>query len=264
MTFRDEQRPSLSALMRGIIIFLVVAILIAAAWLIGAMIKRGEAESPSIVNLQPPRQQTATLAPSLTASPTVTVTPSPTRTPTPTFTPSPTLTPSPTNTPTPTPLPPLYWEELGYLASVEYTASTVVEKERAKPGLGALLGTDHILLTAVGRIQMGVDLGQIDESDVEIDRASIKVLLPRAIVISVELLPDESHIYESDKSWLFSEYEGLEIEAMEQARQQLLDQAHNNQGMAELAETLARLQLTEFLRGVGYEEIEILFALVEE
>jgi hypothetical protein len=145
------------------------------------------------------------------------------------------------------------------LTSIEYTASTVVEKERSKPGLGALLGTDHILLTAVGRIQMGIDLGQIDESDVDIEDTSITVVLPRAMVISVEILPDQSHIYDSDKSWLFSEYEGLELEAMEQARRQLLDQANNNQGMSELAETLARLQLTEFLRSVGYREIEILY-----
>ena len=156
-------------------------------------------------------------------------------------------------------MPPLYWEELGYLTSIEYTTSTVVEKERSRSGLGALLGTDHILLTAVGRIQMGIDLGQIDESDVELDGASITVVLPRAMVISVELLPEESRIYESDKSWLFSEYEGLEVAAMEQARQQLLDQANNNEGMSELAETLARLQMTEFLRSVGYEEIEITF-----
>ena len=132
-----------------------------------------------------------------------------------------------------------------------------MEQERSRPGLGALLGTDHILLTAVGRIQMGVDLGQIDDSDVEIDGTSISITLPRAMVISVDLLPEESRIYESDRSWLFSEYEGLELAAMEQARQQLLDQAMHNEGMAEMAETLARLQLTEFLRSIGYREIDI-------
>ncbi len=79
------------------------------------------------------------------------------------------------------------------------------------------------------------------------------------MVISVDLLPEESRIYDSDRSWLFSEYEGLELAAMEQARQQLLDQAMHNEGMSEMAETLARLQLTEFLRSIGYQEIEIQF-----
>jgi hypothetical protein len=258
-----ENGPSSLTWITGLIIVLAVAILVLAVWLISGLadLKEDQVASPAEVSLQPSRDETAWTAspvvPSRTASPSVTATPTPTHTRT--STPRPTHTPTPTYTPTPTPLPPLYWEELGYLTSMEYTTSTMVEKERTRSGIGAVLGTDRILLLAVGRIQMGVDLTLIDDSDVELSGTSIRVVLPPVMVISVELLPDESTIYESDRSWLFSEYEGLEVEAMEQARQQLLEQAHYNQGMIELAETLARLQLTEFLRSLGYQEVEILF-----
>lgn len=259
-----ENRPSMTWF-TGLIIVLAIAVLTVAAWLISdlADLNDDSLKSLSRASIEPSRPRAASpsvsVYPSPTNVPSVTTTLEPSRTPTVTPTPRPTRTPSPTRTPTPTPLPPLYWEELGYLTSMEYTTSTMVEMARTRSGIGAVLGSDRILLLAVGRIQMGVDLKLIDDSDVDVDRTSIRVLLPRAMVISVELLPDESILYESDKSWLFSEYEGLEVAAMEQARQQLLEQAETNRGMIELAETLTRLQLTEFLRSLGYQEVEIQF-----
>ncbi len=259
-----ENRPLLTWI-TGLIIVMAVAILVVAAWLISDLADLNDDSLKPLAraSVEPSRQRAASASvsvyPSPTIVPSVTSTLQPSRTPTVTPTPRPTRTPSPTRTPTPTPLPPLYWEELGYLTSMEYTTSTMVEMARTRSGIGAVLGSDRILLLAVGRIQMGVDLTLIDDSDVDVDRTSIRVVLPGVMVISVELLPDESTLYESDRSWLFSEYEGLEVAAMEQARQQLLEQAEYNQGMIELAETLARLQLTEFLRSLGYQEVEILF-----
>ncbi|MBN1315936.1 MAG: DUF4230 domain-containing protein [Anaerolineales bacterium] len=206
-----------------------------------------------------PLSPTPTSSPSPTLTSTATRTPTCTRTPTPTKTPTPTRTPTPTPTSTPTPLPPLHWEELGYLTSMEYTVTTVVEEEKKKSGIGGVLGSDRVILMAVGRVLLGVDLDKIEDSDVQIDGQSIELILPHASVISVELLPESSRIFESNKSWLFSEYAGLEMEAMETARSQIAWDAEHNQGMLELADTLARLQLTEFLRQVGFTDIEIDF-----
>ena len=122
-----------------------------------------------------------------------------------------------------------------------------------------ILGTDRILLQAVGNIQVGVDLTKIRDSDVQIKGQALRVVLPHATIASVELLPNESLIYDTDRAWLFSEYEGLEIEALEKARDQLRNETLHNKGMLELGELLARLQLTEFLRQAGYEEVEITF-----
>lgn len=154
-------------------------------------------------------------------------------------------------------MPPLHWEELGYLTSMEYTVSTVVEQEKKKEGIGSVLGSDRVILMAVGRVQLGVNLDEIDDSDVKINGTSIELILPHAQVTSVELLPEASRIFESNKSWLFSEYSGLEVAAMETARLQIAGDAENNHGMLELADTLARLQLTEFLRQVGFTDVNI-------
>lgn len=192
----------------------------------------------------------------------VTATPSPTEPPTLTPLPSPTPTaqPTPTPSPTPTPLPPPQWDELSDLSVVEYTASTVVELSRSRPGIGGvLLGADRVVLMAMGRIRVGVDLSAIEPSDVQINGRSIRLKAPRVQVLTVELLPESSRVFDSQRSWLFSEYEGLELEALDEARRRLRAEAERNTAMLEIAETMARLQLTEFLRKVGFEQVEIVF-----
>lgn len=192
----------------------------------------------------------------------ITATPTPTEPPTPTASPTatPTPEPTPTLTPTPTPLPPPKWNALGDLSSIEYTASTVVEMSRPRQGIGGLLlGADRVALMAVGRIRAGVDLSKIKPSDVQINGRSIKIKLPRAQVLTVELLPEASRVFDSRRSWLFSEYEGLELEAMNEARRKLRAEAERNAAMLEMAETMTRLQLAEFLRKAGFEQVEIEF-----
>jgi ribosomal protein L10 len=83
--------------------------------------------------------------------------------------------------------------------------------------------------------------------------------LPRAQIFTVELLPEASRVFDSQRSWLFSEYEGLELEALDEARRKLRQEAERNTAMLEVAETMARLQLGEFLRKAGFERVEIEF-----
>ncbi|MCS7054767.1 MAG: DUF4230 domain-containing protein [Thermoflexales bacterium] len=195
-----------------------------------------------------------------TPVPTEPPTPSPLPTATPTPTPTPTPQPTPTPTPTPTPLPPPKWSALSDLSVIEYTASTVIERSRSRGGIGdILLGTDRVVLMALGRVRVGVDLSKIKPTHVQINGRRIKLKIPRAQVLAVELLPEASRVFDSQRSWLFSEYEGLELEALDEARRKLWTEAERNAEMLEIAETMARLQLTEFLRKAGFEQVEIEF-----
>ncbi len=192
-----------------------------------------------------------------------TLTAQPTYTPWATYTPFPTATPLPTSTPapTPTPVPPPQWSELGKLASIEYTANTVVERERNRPGVGGvLLGRDRLVLLAAGRVMMGIDLDKIRPSDIVRNGDAITVTLPAIELIAVELLPDQSRIFDSQRSWLFSEYQGLELEAMNEARRKLRAEALRNTQMIRIAESQARLQVIEFLRKAGYLTVTVKFA----
>jgi hypothetical protein len=165
--------------------------------------------------------------------------------------------------PTPTPLPAPVWQELSYLTTVEFTASTIVEAQRKTSVilLGELV-TDRLLLRAVGKVQVGVDLGQV--SDVQISGKQIRFRLPEPQIVSVELLPQESEIYIREQSLFLSQYTGLEKEALEQARQQLRAEVESNASMMTMAEQFARLQLAEFLRKAGFAQVEIVFPARED
>jgi len=159
---------------------------------------------------------------------------------------------------TPIPLPAPVWQELSYLTSVEFTTSSVVQEERTAdvPWVGNVV-SDRLLMKVVGKVQVGIDLGQV--ANVQIEGKTIRFTAPKPMVTSVELLPQESQIFERINVWLLSQYPGLETAALEQARQQMRADITNNESMMKLAQEFSRLQLTEFLRKTGFSEVEIAF-----
>lgn len=160
--------------------------------------------------------------------------------------------------PVPTPMPTPSWRELNYLTVVEFTTSTVVQEERTTevPLLGEVV-SDRLLLKAVGKVQVSIDLSQV--RDVTVGGTKITLTAPKPAVTSVELLPQRSQIFERTNVWLLSQYPGLESAALEQARQQMRAEIDENESMLRLAQEFARLQLTEFLQKAGFHEVEIHF-----
>lgn len=165
--------------------------------------------------------------------------------------------------PNPTPLPAPVWQELSYLTSVEFTTSSVVQEERTTevPWLGTVV-SDRLLLKAVGEVQVGIDLSQV--KDVRIEGKTIRFTAPYPVVTSVELLPQESEVYERINVWLLSQYPGLETAALERARQQMREDITDNESMMKLAQEFSRLQLTEFLQKAGFSTVEITFERTQE
>ncbi len=189
--------------------------------------------------------------------------PLPTYTPYATLTPLPTYTPvpSPTPTPSPTPLPVINWKQSGTLNVLDWTTTIVIERVRKKEGVRSLLpGTDRVVLVVTGKLKAGVDLARVEPQNVQINGTSIRIVVPRPTITTVELLPGESNVYDADRTWVFSEYAGLELEAMEEARVKLAGPNPTNTRMLETAEAVARLQLTNFLRDLGFQKVEVVFA----
>ncbi len=171
--------------------------------------------------------------------------------------------PTQTPMPEPTPIPQPAWQALNYLTTIEFTTSSVVTTQRtANLEVGGVrlmdnLVTDRLLLKAVGKVQLGLNLGQV--SNVKVAGSKISLVLPTPEVTSVELLPDQSQIFDSVQVWFLSQYQGMETEALEKARKQLGDEVADNPSMMNMASEMARLQLTEFLRKTGFTTVEITF-----
>ena len=250
----------------AIVIFLGVVVL-AARLFSGAPAQAPRATNTTLAaeaTMTPAKDTPAALAVSTetpqaspTFQPTPTSTPTPTQTPT--QTPLPTATPIPTPTPTPTPVPLPVWRNIGELGIVEYVLSTDAEAKVEREGLLRLFGTDRVILTAVGRVKVGLDFTRPGNIGIDRRGTAITLTLPAVSVLSVEMLPDQSRIRTAERSWIYSEYEGLELEAMARARQQLAGMVADNESMMSLAEELTQLRLIEYLRSLGFTDINIVF-----
>lgn len=166
------------------------------------------------------------------------------------------------------------WRTLNHLTTIEYTTSSIVMQERTAdfeeflrtvpwvgdtflPTLGKDVVTDRLVLKAVGKVQLGVEMAQV--ADVQITGGTIRFTLPQPKVVAVEILPEQSQIFEQQHFWLLSQYAGMENAALEQARNQLQSEVAENQEMRRMTADMARLQLTQFLRKAGFTTIEITF-----
>ena len=183
----------------------------------------------------------------------MTVSPTPSSTPGPTST----STPIPTATPTPSPTPiRIDLKELGYLTTIQYTAKTVVREEITRPWP---IVSEWVLLEAVGNVQVGISMTNVTTSDVQVQGTSIALALPHAEVTGVELLPGESKVHDKKIVVILTKYGGLELKAEENARVQLREWVSTNPSLLGLAEKIGRLQLEDFLRTLGFEDIQITF-----
>lgn len=166
------------------------------------------------------------------------------------------------------------WRTLHHLTTIEYTTSSIVMQEHTAdfeeflrtvpwvgdtflPALGKDVVTDRLVVKAVGKVQLGVDMAQV--ADVQITGGAIRFSLPQPKVVAVEILPEQSQIFQQQHFWLLSQYAGLENAALAQARAQLQSEVAADQAMLRTTATMARMQLTNFLRKAGFTTVEITF-----
>ena len=166
------------------------------------------------------------------------------------------------------------WRALNHLTTIEYTTSSIVMQERTAdfeaflrtvpwvgdtflPTLGKDVVTDRLVLKAVGKVQLGVAMAQV--ADVQITGGAIRFSLPQPKVVAVEILPEQSQIFQQQHFWLLSQYADLENAALEQARAQLQSEVAADQAMLRTTAAMARMQLTNFLRKAGFTTVEITF-----
>jgi hypothetical protein len=93
------------------------------------------------------------------------------------------------------------------------------------------------------------------DSDAKVNGTSVEIVLPRAKVTSIDLLPGGTEIF--DNGWFPGE--GLETAALDKARTELERCANGDGKMLDLSEKLGKLQLETFLRQLGFKEIVITF-----
>ncbi|MBN1995705.1 MAG: DUF4230 domain-containing protein [Anaerolineae bacterium] len=202
--------------------------------------------------VQPPPLITNTPTPTPTSTPTIGPTPTPTNTPT--------LTPTPTNTPTPTPTPIVvitHVNALGRLETTEFAMQTVVDLQNDPGNLWEqIVGSDKLMLVAEGEVVAGFDLDKVDEADIVVNGASVKITLPPPEILYSRIDNERTYVYERKTGLLVKPDATLESRARLVAEQALLDWAIQR-NIYESAEKYGRVQMENLLRSLGFTDITI-------
>ena len=178
-------------------------------------------------------------------------------------------TPTPTVTPTPTPWPILVVERIqnmGRLETVKYTVEHVVEKEQeGRRILFVELGGYRLLVVAYGEVVAGVDLTQVGPEDVKVEGSKVTVVLPSAEILSHKVDHDRTRIYKVEQDFLGELLGKNEVDKdlllalLAQAEKEIVAGAMED-GILQQAETSAQVMLTQFLRALGFTDVEVTFA----
>jgi len=142
------------------------------------------------------------------------------------------------------------------LETVSYTMDKIVSGERENPILPQFLAGDRLLLIAHGEAVAGVDLSNLEPSDVTVRGDSVRVHLPPAEIFTTSLDNAKTKVYSRDTGLFSSPDPNLEGEVREAAERQLR-QAALDDGILNSANANARQTIANILKSLGFAKVEL-------
>jgi hypothetical protein len=140
--------------------------------------------------------------------------------------------------------------------TVSYTMDKIASGERENPILPQFLAGDRLLLVVHGEAVAGVDLSKLQPSDVSVRGSMVRVHLPSAEIFTTSLDNAKTKVYSRDTGLFSSPDPKLEAEVREEAERQLRIAALDD-GILKSADANARQTVTNILKSLGFENIEI-------
>ena len=122
--------------------------------------------------------------------------------------------------------------------------------------LPTFLAGEQLLLVVYGDVTAGVDLGRIDASSISVNGRAIDIRLPEPEIFATRVDNERTRVY-SRRTGLFTAVDPhLESEVRKEAEQQIRQSALDG-GVLRIASANARATMTTFLRGLGFEDVEV-------
>jgi hypothetical protein len=171
--------------------------------------------------------------------------------------------PAPTNTPPPTPtrivVTIMGIKSQAKLSTVKYNTVAEIYKENVPAGwLDSTLGRkEKLLMLVYGDVQAGFDLEKLKEENLWTDGTRVRLVLPAPEILSSSIDFDHTHIvYYENNLILENNNPNLQGEALAEA-QKALEQAALQQGILDKANDYGKLYYENFLRSLGFTEVEV-------
>ncbi|HEX3469607.1 MAG TPA: DUF4230 domain-containing protein [Silvibacterium sp.] len=147
-------------------------------------------------------------------------------------------------------------QRLERLETVTYTMDKVVEGARTSDILPDFLVGDKLLLNVHGQAIAGVDLSQLQASDVTVNGKSVHVHLPPAQIFVSALDSSKTRVFSRSTGLFVPVDPNLESEVRAKAEQELHDSALAA-GILDTAHKNAAATLTKLLLNFGFERAQV-------
>jgi len=147
-------------------------------------------------------------------------------------------------------------QQLQRLETVNYTMDKIISGEHANAYLPKFLAGDRLLLVVHGEVVGGINLANLQSSDVLIQGQKVSIHLPAAEVLSTRIDNAKTKVYSRDTGLFSSPDPNLESEVREEAEREL-QQAAIQDGILKIAADNARSTISGMLKGLGFHEVDI-------
>lgn len=151
----------------------------------------------------------------------------------------------------------LQMKEMSELATVEYTVTKIVKASDEQTWYK--FGERRILMSCQARIKAGIDLSQLDETDIRINGSDITLWLPPAKILSLNIRPEDIHTEFEETGILRSDFTAAERNALMAQGEVQIRNSIPATGILKTAESNAVLFFGNLLRQMGYDKVDVRF-----
>lgn len=152
----------------------------------------------------------------------------------------------------------LAFKEMSELATVEYIVTKIVKADDNRTWYK--VGDRKILMSCEASIKAGIDFSAIDEGDVTIDGKSISLVLPKAHLISLNIRPEDVRVEYEETGFFRDDFSTAERDALLIQGEKQIKNSVEALGVLTAAETNASLFISNYLKTLGYNRINIRFS----
>ena len=146
-------------------------------------------------------------------------------------------------------------KELDHLATVRWTESVPVTRETGGDILERLFSGETVIVIATGKVEAGVDLGDIEKDDVAVDGDSVTIDLPEPEILSVSLDEGRTRVYDHDFSPLNVRPDDDLVERARLRAVEKIEAAARENEILETAERSAEDSIRAFAATLGFDEV---------
>lgn len=142
---------------------------------------------------------------------------------------------------------------LARLETIQYSVEKVITAETGQEAFGQLFG-DRLLFVAHGVVIAGIDLNQMEASDLELRDGLLTVQLPEAEVFIATLDNNKSYVYDRQTGLLTKGEQDLETLARQAAEDEIYNAALDD-GILEQAAENGKVYLTKLFGTLGFDNV---------